>query len=140
MADEHILTLVRAAQQAPTVEDKDRILELLYEGINELLGNRLEMPLAWPPGVAFPLPIYFTSKKLGRRVEGLLFEDKSVEVEGKHWPSPSSNEMCDIVLGYRTTMWPVWKYTDPDGRAHSINTLRRRGGPFPPPKKQEKPG
>ncbi len=136
MADEHILTLIRAAQEAPTAEDKDRILEFLYGEVDAMVGDR---PMSWPPGVAFPLPIYLMSKKLGRKVAGLLFEDKTVEVEGKRWPSPSNNELCDIILGYHTTLWPVWKYTDPDGRAHSIHTLRRRGGPFPPPKKKEKP-
>ena len=123
MADEHILTMIRAAQQAPTAADKDRILQTIIDGwLSGETGPTDE--------TTFPLPIYFTSKKLGRKVEGLLFADKSIEVEGKHWPSPSSNGMCDIVLGYRTTMWPVWKYTTPDGKAHSINTLRKPGGPF----------
>ncbi|KKN07164.1 hypothetical protein LCGC14_1069830 [marine sediment metagenome] len=125
MADEHILTMIRAAQQAPTAEDKDRILQTIIDG---WLGG--EAPLS--DGIAWPLPIYFMSKMLGRKVEALLFEDKSIEVDGKRWPSPSSNGMCEAVLGYRTTMWPVWKYTTPDGKAHSINFLRKHGGPFEP--------
>ncbi len=122
MADEHILTMIRAAQQAPTASDKDRILQTI---LDDLLSGKT------PPigDVTFPLPVYFTSKKLGRRVEGLLFADKSIEVDGKRWPSPSSNAMCETIVGYRTNMWPVWKYTV-DGKAHPILHLRRPGGPF----------
>ncbi len=123
MVDEHILTLIRAALQAPTAEDKDRILQVILDAS---LSSKTQ-PMA---GIAFPLPIYFRSKKLGRKVDGLLFEDKSIEVEGKRWPTPSSNTMCEKYLGYRTTMWSVWKYTMPSGKAHSINFLRKSGGPF----------
>lgn len=125
MTDEHILTLIRAAQQAPTVEDKDHILQVI-------LDTWLEEVPAEPGGVAFPLPIYLNSKLLGRKVEGLLFEDRSVEVDGRHWPTPSSNGLCEIILGYHTTMWPIWKYITPDGKAHSINLLKKPGGPFEP--------
>ena len=104
MADEHILTMIRAAQQAPTADDKNRILQTI---LDDLLSGKTP-----PPGdIAFPLPIYFVSKFLGRKVEGLLFADKSIEVDGKRWPSPSSNGMCEALVGYRTNMWPVWKYT-----------------------------
>ncbi|KKN02740.1 hypothetical protein LCGC14_1114650 [marine sediment metagenome] len=123
MADEYILTMIRAAQQAPMARDKDRILQVI---LDDLLSGKTA-PLG---NVVFPLPVYFMSKKLGRKVEGALFEDKSIEVEGKRWPSPSSNGMCDIVLGYHTTMWPVWKYVGADGKPHSIDHLRRPGGPF----------
>ncbi len=136
MTDEHILTLVRAAQQAPTAEDKDRILAVLHDAVADMLtGN-----VGPATGITFPLPVYLMSKKLGRRVDGLLFEDKTIEVDGKRWPSPSNNELCDIILGYHTTLWPVWKYTTPGGKSHSINTLRSDAGPFGPPKRQENPG
>ncbi len=131
METREILSLVRAAREAKTEERKDKILDLLVDGLTDNDNG------AKPRDVTFPLPIYFMSKKLGRRVDGQLFEDKAVKVDGKRWPSPSSNGMCDILLGYHTTMWPVWKYVAPDGKVHSINFLRKSGGPFEP---KEKPG
>jgi len=138
MADEHILTLIRAAQEAPTVEGKDEILALAHQAVERMLGKDSK-PLRGGP-VTFPLPIYLMSKMLGRRVEGLLFEDKSVEVDGKRWRSPSSNGLCDEIIGYHSNLWPVWKYVGVgDGKPHTLSTLRSDVGPFEPPRKKGRP-
>lgn len=114
MRKNRIEALVKAARRAPTLREKDELLALVEDALAE---RRAETE-----PVDFPVRIYLTDRaKMGHQ-EGLLFEDGSVEVNGRRFDNPS-RPLLDL-WQYRTNGWVFWRYNLPDGKSRTIEHLR----------------
>ena len=86
----------------------------------------------------FPLSIFILTK--GRRIDGILYSDGPVEVNGRRYNSPSTAATTE--LGYSENGWRKWTYKDAHGTTQPIDALRRRGliGSPPVRKRRRPPG
>lgn len=71
----------------------------------------------------FPLSIFILAR--GRRIDGILYSDERVEVNGRPYNSPS--DAATTELRYSENGWRKWMYKDADGTTRPIDALRRRG-------------
>ena len=126
--------LIRLARKCP--EESNILLswaeELLQEPENEqpVMGTRrrrstpnTSIAASRSDDLRFPLSIFILAR--GRRIDGILYSDERVEVNGRPYNSPS--DAATTELGYSENGWRKWMYEEPDGTKRPIDALRRRG-------------
>ncbi len=121
MSSEEARVLARLAQRYP--QHREPLLELielvLSEGEPEAKRNDGSIDL-----VSFPVDITATRRR--NSYHGKLYQDKTVQVNGKTYASPSG--AGSDLLNYAVNGWSWWQYRDPKtSRSRPINDLRRRG-------------
>jgi hypothetical protein len=112
--------LVRLARRCP---DESNVLltwaEELLQGTGQVGQHQ---GIEGAPDVAFPLSIFIVAK--GRRIDGVLYKDCRVQVDGRSYRSPSGAASAE--LGYLENGWRVWRFQDPEGKIQAIDLLRRQ--------------
>ena len=128
---DRIQLLIRLARKSP--EDSAALLqwaeELLGASQNGATSGAQVDNLALGPDphlaadIEFPLQVFIITKT--RRVDGVLYSDCTLQVNGTRYGSPSAAATTE--LGYSEDGWRKWMYKDVRGSIKPIDVLRRRG-------------
>lgn len=126
--------LIRLARKCP--EESNILLswaeELLEAPDNErpVMGDarrrgasNTSLAVSQSGDLRFPLSIFILTR--GRRIDGILYSDERVQVNGRPYSSPS--DAATTELGYSENGWRKWMYKEADGTTRPIDALRRRG-------------
>jgi hypothetical protein len=129
---DRVSLLIQAAREVRSAELRDKLLEAVQKEV-EFRGRprrrRLNPALAT---ITFPLPIHVISPD-GRRVEATLFEDQHVEMDGKVYSRPSSDDLMEAVGFTGGNAWGRWKFSAPDAndpstiKDYPIRVLKNEG-------------
>ena len=123
MSQEDVLTLIKLARKYPDAADSllSAAERIGRNGAKSFLAVVNTRPDA---AISFPVEVFSTYKRRTHR--GLLYQNRTVVVDGKPFNKPSPAAMSITFNSVNGLLW--WKYRDPEtGQIRQIKDLERRG-------------